>query len=49
MNRQFKVLGAKIRSSVVFFRGKVVLFLERSYFSGIFRIFKGLFELDLIL
>ena len=31
------------------FRGKVVLFLARSYFSGIFRIFRGLFELDLLL
>ena len=31
------------------FRGKVVLFIARSYFSSIFRIFKGLFELDLLL
>ena len=32
-----------------FFCGKVVVFLTRSYFSGIFRIFRGLFELDLLL
>ena len=31
------------------FCGKVVLFIARSYFSGIFRIFRGLFELDLLL
>ena len=31
------------------FRGKVVLFIARSYFSSIFRIFRGLFELDLLL
>ena len=31
------------------FRGKVVLFIGRSYFFGIFRIFRGLFELDLLL
>ena len=40
---------AKFYSSAVFFRGKVVVFLARSYFSGIFQIFKGLFELDLLL
>ena len=32
MNRQFKVLGAKIRSGVVFFRGKVVLSLQDPIF-----------------
>ena len=31
------------------FRGKVVIFLARSYFYGIFRIFRGLFELDVLL
>ena len=31
------------------FSWKGVVFLARSYFSGIFRIFKGLFELDLLL
>ena len=31
------------------FHGKVVLLLARSYFSGIFRIFRDLFELDLLL
>ena len=29
--------------------GKVVLFIARSYFSGIFWIFRGLFELDMLL
>ena len=33
----------------VFFYGKVVIFLVKSYFSGIFRIFRGLFDLDLLL
>ena len=28
------------------FRGKVVIFLPRSYFFGIFWIFRGLFEFD---
>ena len=42
------VLGTKIHSGGVF-RGEVVLFLARSYFSSIFWIFKGLFELDLLL
>ena len=31
---------------VMFFHGKVVLFLARSYFFGIFWIFRGLFKLD---
>ena len=31
------------------FRGKVVLFIARSYFSSIFRIFRGLFKLDMLL
>ena len=31
------------------FHGKVVLFIARSYFSGIFWIFRGLLELDLLL
>ena len=43
------VYRAKFYSSTMFFCGKVVLFLARSYFSGIFRIFKGLFELYLLL
>ena len=34
---------------VQYFRGKVVLFIARSYFFGIFWIFRGLFELDLLL
>ena len=43
------VFGTKIHSSVVFCHGKVVLFLARSYFSSIFRIFRGLLELDLLM
>ena len=31
------------------FHGKLVLFLEISYFSGIIQIFRGLFELDMLL
>ena len=31
------------------FRGKVVIFIARSYFSSIFWIFRSLFELDLLL
>ena len=31
------------------FRGNVVLLIVRSYFSGIFWIFRGLFELDMLL
>ena len=34
---------------VVFFRGKVVLFFARAYFSGIFWIFSDVFELDMLL
>ena len=34
---------------VLCFREKVVLFIAISYFSGIFQIFRGLFELDLLL
>ena len=44
----FVVFGTKIHLGGVF-RGEVVLFLARSYFSGIFWIFKGLFELDMLL
>ena len=42
----WKIVGP---SSIIVpcFRGKVVFFIARSYFSGIFRIFRGLFELDL--
>ena len=40
---------ATIHSSEVFFCGKMVIFHARSYFYGIFQIFKGLFEFDLLL
>ena len=32
----FEVCGTKIHSGVMFFRGKVVIFLARSYFLVIF-------------
>ena len=42
------VFGTKIHSGGVFSE-KVVFFFARSYFSGVFWIFRGLFELDLLL
>ena len=42
-------IGLKSIPMCVFFCGKVVIFLAKSYFSGIFRIFRGLFELDMLI